>query len=149
MKIVRTVYHIDGKDFEENQRVNFNFFLPKNSIQSFLDLCRVKRVFIESISKTFQSDGTKLIKTVSYPSDLYQLAYYLGVREWHTLQNGWTLTHSILKLERFKAKHYGYMCYNPATKTTELKTNSPFVIKGIQQVFNGKLWRRIKNHQNR
>ena len=37
------------------------------------------------------------------------------------------------------------MCYNPQTHTTELKTNSPFVIKGNQQIFHGKLWRRIIN----
>jgi hypothetical protein len=145
MKIVRTVYHFDGKDYQENEVVSFNFFLPENSIQSFLELCTTKRVRIRKVNKNTQSDGTKLIQTYSFPDNLYQLAYYLGVREHNTLQNGWTLTHSILRQERFKAKYYGYMCYNPQTKTTDLKTNSPFLIKGNQQIFNGKLWRRINN----
>jgi hypothetical protein len=39
------------------------------------------------------------------------------------------------------------MCYDPKTKITELKTNSPFVIKGNQQVFNSKLWRRVKTEK--
>ena len=142
MKMTRTVYHFAGKDYETNQTVNFNFILPRNSIQSFLVLCAEKGIRIKPITKTF-TDGSKLIETYSFPENLASLCNHLGKRDWHEVLNGWQLTHSILRVEKPSKKYFGYMCYNPQTKTTELKSNSPFVIKGKQQVFNGKLWRRV------
>lgn len=139
MKMIRTIYRIDDKDFEEFNRVSFNFILPKNSVQTFLNLCDEHSIRIKSIS----GEQNKTVKTESYPNNLCNLAKSLGVKDWNELQNNWYLTHSKLRFERFKHKTLDYMCYNPQTKTTELKSNSPFVIKGNQSVYHGKLWRRI------
>lgn len=144
MKMIRTVYHFDGKDYQENEVVEFSFFLPRNSIQSFREVCNIKSCR-HIISKDFQSDNTKRITVRTFPSRLVDLCQYLGKKDWDEVRNVWTVTNSFLRHERHTKKYYGYMCYNPQTHTTELKTNSPFVIKGNQQIFHGKLWRRIIN----
>lgn len=144
MKMIRTVYHFDGNDYQENERVDFTFFIPKNSIQSFKEICLAKGCGYV-ISKTLQSDGTKRVVVMTIPNRLVDLCHYLGKKDWDEVRSVWTVTNSFLRRKRQAKKYYGYMCYNPQTKKTELKTNSPFVIKGNQQIFNGKLWRRIKN----
>lgn len=144
MKMIRTVYHIDGKDYQENEMVEFSFFLPRNSIQSFKEVCMAKRCFYTT-AKEFQSDGTKKITVRTYPDRLADLCQYLGKKNQDEVRSVWTVTNSFLRHERKPKKYYGYMCYDPNRKTTELKTNSPFVIKGNQEIFHGKLWRRITN----
>ena len=141
MKMKRILYHFDGINYEENETVTLVFFLPRNSIKNFLELCN----FGYKVDRDFQSDGTKRIVLKMPAHRMAELCQKLGKKEFDEVRTAWTVTNSFLRRERFKKQYFGYMCYNPETKRTELKTNSPFVIKGKQQVFHGKLWRRINS----
>lgn len=138
----RTVYTFNKQDFEERDFVSLSFYLPRNSIQSFLELCN-NHLCSHEVSKVFQSDGTKLIKVKTFAFRIASLMQSLGVKAHSTVLSPVNVTHSFLRKERFGYKKLLYACYNPQTHKTELKTNSPFVIRGTQQVYNGKLWRRV------
>lgn len=145
MKMIRTTYCFDGKDYSDFEKINFSFLVPKNSIQNFIDFLKETHKYklnYEILHK--ENSGISEIKISVFAYNFYKICKALNVNDDSQVLNFWSIPHSrFFGKKRTSTSFYGYSCYDPVKRTSILKNGSPFVIKGTQQVFNGKLWRRL------
>ena len=159
MKMKRTVYHFDGKDYEEGSLIEITFNIQAVSIQNFLNEAKKHRLHVKSFGNLFEdyqrtsTDG--LMKKFIFWGNInnfVEFAQFLGKPEWQELNNNWYIRNCNLRAYDFgRYRNYRYdgiMCYDPCTHKSELKSNAPCPIPGNQVLFNGKLWRKFYNNKS-
>lgn len=152
MKMIRTIYRIDGKDYEESARCTLTLNVLAVSIQNFLGLAKECHCFVEwhgqiytDSQRTNTNGDMKSIRLFAHsPKYIVALAKRLGKNDWDTLNNNWNIRNHELRYCNYKTKprYIGVLCFDPATKQSKLVSNSPIKLINRQHIFNGKLWRR-------
>ena len=153
MSLKRTVYRFAGNDYEQNQVVKFDFNVQRVSIQNFLNLLTDCRIFNKTISKEYFQDNhrtdtdglMKFISVKCYPEKLVQMLNSLGINDFNNVEKCYiNVRHHFLRAyDGVKNTRYdGISVYDPKTRKTYFRSNSPVLIEGNQKIINGKLWRK-------
>lgn len=156
MQMQRIIYHIDGKDYEDCDIVVLKINIQTVSIQNVLTLLKnvggwyyIKHyspVFTDYHS-TFTNGNMKEFVIVGTARTIVEFAKKLGKTEQSELNSNWFIRNSELRAVNFgRFKNYrfeGISCFDPITKQTTFKSNSPKKIVGRQAIINGKLWRKF------
>lgn len=159
MHLKRTVYHIAGKDYEQNEVIEFHFNIQRVSINNFLNLAYAGhqvRHYVIGIGGWFNDNhhttvdsAMKAIRVRCYASMLYNILQSLGFN-WHNELNTLSLTVRNVELRAVPRIHHerynGILVFDPKTKRSWLTSNSPRKIIGTQSIINGKLWRKYKTN---
>lgn len=155
MKMTRIVYHIAGKDYEDTQAVIMTFNVLAVSIQNFLTLAKSNHCHVEWFGKiytdsqqTTTNGDMKSFKIKAYsPAYLVAFAKALGKYDHMDLDDNWNIRNSNLRAVDFtrcqNTRFNGLSVFDPATKMTAFKSNSPVKMTGKQMIINGKLWRKF------
>lgn len=153
MKMKRTVYHIDGKDYEEGSYISLSFNVQSVSIQNFLNEAKKFHLYVNKFGNFFRDFQPTTTNGFLKNFELWgrvdcfcDFANFLGKREWQELNNNWYIRNCSLRAYNFgkykNTRYDGIMCYDPKNHTWELKSNSPCPIPANQVIFNGKIWRK-------
>lgn len=153
MKMIRTIYHIAGKDYEGNQKAELTFNVQTISIDNFLKIAKESHCFVKSYSSvfndsqiTYTNGAMKSITLFAWsPLFICILAQKLGKKEWNCIDENWNIRNTELRSTKHKSqtRYNGVLCFDPATKATKLISNSPIKIIDRQVIFNGKLYRKF------
>ena len=149
----RTVYHIDGKDYESNEVITLKFNIQRVSIQTILEKANDCYIHVKSFAKEYNEyHGTVVYPDVNckvfvlggYVSNMANFLISLGYSEYSEINRGFfNIIHSCYrKPSNIGQRYKGIICFDPITKAWEMKSNSPSKINGNQSIINGKLWRR-------
>lgn len=160
MQLKRAVYHLAGKDYEQNDMVEFTFHLQRVSINNFLNIELYEnypnfkvRNLVKSFGREFFNDHQhtttdgKLRSFVVKCSaaHLFLLLNKIGIKEWHSVENMelYVRKGDLRAYEGvIDSRYAGIYVFNPKTKSGHFTSNVPKRIIGRQAIINGKLWRK-------
>lgn len=160
MQMTRTVYHIAGNDYNTNDSVTITFNVLAVSIQNFLLLVKESRCYVASFGQIFTDNqqtttngDMKTFKIKGAARNMVELAKKLGKKDFDNFNDNWNIRNSALRAKDFtrctNTRFNGLSVFDPVTKITTFKSNSPVKMIGRQQVIGGKLWRKYYTSEMR
>jgi hypothetical protein len=145
MFLKRTVYHIDGNDYNQFQSVSLNIIAPVISIETIRKILVGNKLSTTIDKETFCMDNRikcKQIKIKGYACNLYDFLKVIGVKDNSEVRDNLYIRHNEFKKIVYKPLPIRFSCFDPSTKVTKFTHNSPKVINK-QEIIHNKLWRKL------